>query len=138
MTTPHHAGTVVRMMTGASFRVRVDDKRRPALPKELLDAAGVGAGDDLIARVEAPGRIVLEDAATVLGRLQAAVAAGRAAHRSTGSLAEELLTERAADTSLDPAPPVDGTGSPDSADGAEQVGDGRPGGGGAGAGAPRR
>ncbi len=91
-------------MTGP-YRVRVDHKRRPSLPQQLLDEAGVGAGQDLIARVEGPGRIVLEDAATVLGRLQAAVREGMAAHGVSGSLADELLAERAADTSLEPAPP---------------------------------
>lgn len=104
MTVPHCAGSVVRMTAGTSYRVRVDDKRRPALPKALLDAAGVGVGEDLIASVEGPGRIVLEDAASVLRRLQAAVAAGMAEHGVTASLADELLTERAADTSLEPDP----------------------------------
>lgn len=105
MTAPHRTGTVVRMAVGASYRVRVDDKRRPALPKALLDAAGVGPGEDLIASVEGPGRIVLEDAATVLRRLQAAVAAGMAERGVTASLADELLAERATDTSLEMDPP---------------------------------
>lgn len=68
----------------------------------------MAAGHDLIARVEGPGRIVLEDAATVLARLQAAVAAGKAAAGITHSLAEELLAERAADTSLQGNAPEQG------------------------------
>ena len=85
------------------FRVKVDAKRRPTLPQSLLDAAGVGGGQDLIAHLEAPGRIVLEGPATVLARLQAAVRAGKDERGITTSLADELLAERAGDTSLDPS-----------------------------------
>ena len=92
------------MTVEPTFRVKVDAKRRPTLPQHLLDAAGVGDGQDLIAHLEAPGRIVLEGPATVLARLQAAVRAGKEERGVTASLAEELLAERAVDTSLDPAP----------------------------------
>lgn len=60
----------------------------------------MGPGQDLVARVEGPGRIVLEAAATVLAGLQAAVRSGKETHGSTGSLADELLADRAADVSL--------------------------------------
>lgn len=82
------------------LRLRLDGKRRPTLPQSLLDAAGVGPGQDLVARVEGPGRIVLEGAATVLAGLQAAVRSGKETHGSTGSLADKLLADRAADASL--------------------------------------
>ena len=92
------------MTSPVSFRLRLDGKRRPTLPQSLLDAAGVGPGQDLVAHVEGPGRIVLEAAATVLAGLQAAVRAGKTSHGSTGStgsLAAELLADRLADSSLD-------------------------------------
>ena len=41
----------------------------------------------------------------MLARLQAAVAAGMAERGVTASLADELLDERRADTSLEPDPP---------------------------------
>ena len=67
-------------MTGeVMFRVKVDAKRRPTLPQALLDAAGVGGGQDLVAHLEEPGRIVLEAPAAVLARLQEAVRAGKQA-----------------------------------------------------------
>ena len=91
------------MTAEPTFRVKVDAKRRPTLPQSLLDAAGVGGGQDLIAHLETPGRIVLEGPATVLARLQAAVRAGKDERGVTASLADELLAERAADTSLDPS-----------------------------------
>jgi len=43
---------------------------------------------------------VLEGAATVLAGLQAAVRSGKETHGSTGSLADKLLADRAADASL--------------------------------------
>ncbi len=89
------------MTTEPTFRVKVDAKRRPTLPQSLLDAAGIGGGQDLIAHLEPPGRIVLEGAGTVLARLQDAVRAGKDARGITASLADELLVERAADTSMD-------------------------------------
>jgi bifunctional DNA-binding transcriptional regulator/antitoxin component of YhaV-PrlF toxin-antitoxin module len=97
-----HARCMVGGMTSpVSFRLRLDGKRRPTLPQSLLDAAGVGPGQDLVAHVEGPGRIVLEGAATVLAGLQAAVRAGKTSHGSAGSLAAELLADRLADSSLD-------------------------------------
>lgn len=88
-----------------TFRVKVDVKRRPTLPQSLLDAAGVGGGQDLIAHLDGPGRIVLEGPATVLARLQAAVRAGKDTRGVNAALADELLAERAADASLDEASP---------------------------------
>lgn len=89
------------MADPVSFRLRLDEKRRPTLPQSLLDAAGMEPGQDLVARVEGPGRIVLEGAATVLARLQETVRAGKHARGSSVSLADEFLADRAADRSLD-------------------------------------
>ncbi len=43
---------------------------------------------------------MLEGVATVLAGMQAAVRAGKETHGSTGSLADELLADRATDVSL--------------------------------------
>lgn len=83
-----------------SHRLRLDEKRRPTLPQSLTEAAGVGPGEDLVARVDGPGRIVLEGADTVLTGLQAAVRSGRQTYGSTGSLADGLSADRASDMSL--------------------------------------
>lgn len=100
-TLAHSQCMVGGMTSPVSFRLRLDGKRRPTLPQSLLDAAGVGPGQDLVAHVEGPGRIVLEGAATVLAGLQAAVRAGKTSHGAAGSLAAELLADRLADSSLD-------------------------------------
>lgn len=97
----HHKRKVGTMVTPVSYRLRLDEKRRPTLPQPLLDAAELGADQDLVARVEGPGRIVLEGTAAVLVRLQEAVRSGKAAHGSSGRLADEILADRATDTSLD-------------------------------------
>ncbi|MDP9399305.1 MAG: hypothetical protein M3P96_16450 [Actinomycetota bacterium] len=89
------------MSSSPRFRLRLDEKRRPTLPQQLLDEAGVHPGEDLLARVEGPGRIVLEGPRAVLAGLQAAVRAGREARGSTGSLTEELLSDRSVDPSLE-------------------------------------
>lgn len=86
---------------GASYRVRLDDRRRPTLPPALLEEAGIRAGrHELVAHVEGPGRVVLEDPTALLGALQEAVAAGKRARRVQGTLVEELLADRVHDTSL--------------------------------------
>lgn len=89
------------MESPVSFRLRLDEKRRPTLPQSLLDAASVGPGQDLVARLEGPGRIVLEGTAVVLAGLQAAIRSGRESRGSTRPLADALLADRAADSSLD-------------------------------------
>lgn len=92
----------------ASARLQVDEKRRTTLPGDVLAAAGILAGSTLVARVEEPGRIILESPQLLLAQLQADIAAGRAriaeaagdSGRAYASMADELLAERAADTSL--------------------------------------
>ena len=102
-----HDGCMMGYMTdpvlthGASYRVRLDDRRRPTLPPALLEEAGIRAGrHELVAHVEGPGRVVLEDPTALLGALQEAVAAGKRARRVQGTLVEELLADRVHDTSL--------------------------------------
>jgi bifunctional DNA-binding transcriptional regulator/antitoxin component of YhaV-PrlF toxin-antitoxin module len=86
-----------------SFNVSVDDKRRPTLPAALVREAGVEGVRELVARVDGPGRIVLEDPATLLSAFQAKVARGRAeAEAEAGvSLADQLDADRAADRTFD-------------------------------------
>jgi hypothetical protein len=86
---------------GASYRVRLDSRRRPTLPTALLDEAGIDDdGTELIARVEGPGRIILEDPLSLLREVQATIAAEMAASHDTTDLAMELIAERRLDTSL--------------------------------------
>ena len=92
---------VGRVKERRAFRVTLDGKRRPTLPAALLDDAGVDATRVLIARVDGPGRIVLEDPAVALAAFQAQVAEGKRARGFDGDLADDLLTHRAADHTLD-------------------------------------
>jgi hypothetical protein len=82
-----------------SFRVGLDAKRRPTLPAALLREAHIDPSHDLIARADGEGRIVLEDPVTLLASFQSAVLAGKAERGETGSLADDLLADRAADSS---------------------------------------
>lgn len=52
------------------FPVRLDSRRRPTLPGELLDLLGVGSGDVLIASVSEDRTLVLETPEQVRGRLR--------------------------------------------------------------------
>lgn len=98
-----------------STRLRLDGKRRALLSPALLEAADLAPGADLVARVDGPGRIVLESPDTMLARLQEAARRGKAiqdqARRDAGedalpeSVVDDLLAERARDTSLDDLPP---------------------------------
>ncbi len=84
-----------------SYRVRLDSRRRPTLPVALLEEAEIdGEGTDLIARVEGPGRVVLEDPTALLHDLQERVAQGMARRGDTRDLALELIDERQRDESL--------------------------------------
>ncbi len=84
-----------------SYRVRLDSRRRPTLPAALLDEAGIDdAGAELIARVDGPGRVVLEDPLALLREVQAAIAAEMTLSHDTRDLAMELIAERQHDASL--------------------------------------
>ncbi len=81
----------------SSYRLPLDAKRRPTLPAALLAEAGIDATHELVARADGPGRVVLEDPLSVLAAFQAAVAGGKQLRGFEGSLAEDLLADRAAD-----------------------------------------
>ncbi len=86
-----------------AYQVKVDAKRRPTLPAVLLAEAGINPGHELVARAQGQGRIMLEDPMAVLAAFQDEVLAGKSENGVTGSLADELLVERANDGSLDVA-----------------------------------
>lgn len=83
-----------------SYRLVLDNKRRPTLPAQLLRDAQVPEVKELVAHVEGPGRIVLEDPHAALARLQTAIAEGKRRRNRTDNLEQSLLDDRAADTSL--------------------------------------
>ena len=103
---PTNASTVGAMIEhvpsfATSYRVRLDERRRPTLPPALLEEAGISAGPrELVARVEGPGRVVLEDPAALLATLHQAVASGKRERRVRGSLVDHLLEDRRHDASL--------------------------------------
>jgi bifunctional DNA-binding transcriptional regulator/antitoxin component of YhaV-PrlF toxin-antitoxin module len=105
LTFPPYADTVGDMAESPhpirSFNVSVDDKRRPTLPAALVREAGVEGVRELVARVDGPGRIVLEDPATLLAAFQAKVAQGRAGAGGGVSMADRLAADRAADRTFD-------------------------------------
>ena len=83
-----------------TFRVRLDGKRRPTLPAELLRIAHLESARELVAYADGVGRIVLEDPAAGLASFQALVRSGLADTGFEGDLAEDLLADRASDTTL--------------------------------------
>lgn len=84
-----------------SYPVRLDARRRPTLPSALLEEAGIMAGSqELVARVDGPGRVVLEDPTALLGALQKSVAAHKRERHIRGSLVDRLLDDRRDDKSL--------------------------------------
>ena len=84
-----------------SSLVRLASRRRPTLPSALLEEAGIMAGSqELGARVDGPGRVVLEDPTALLGALQKSVAANKSERRLQGSLVDRLLEDRRDDKSL--------------------------------------
>lgn len=84
-----------------SYPVRLDGRRRPTLPSALLEEAGIKAGSqELVARVDGPGRVVLEDPTALLSTLQKSVAARKHERHIRGSLVDRLLEDRRDDKSL--------------------------------------
>jgi bifunctional DNA-binding transcriptional regulator/antitoxin component of YhaV-PrlF toxin-antitoxin module len=84
-----------------SWPVRLDSRRRPTLPEELLSEARVARGEELVAHVESEGRIVLETRDAIRRRLRQRFAEGRARVGHSGNPVADLLQERSRDTSLD-------------------------------------
>lgn len=86
---------------GTTFCVHLDTKRRPTLPARLLEDAGLAGVSELVARADGRGRIVLEDPAAMLDALQERLAGALSeTGESPESVADSLLADRAADTSL--------------------------------------
>jgi len=56
--------------------VKVDSKRRPAIPADLLNEAGISVGDYLVVAVAGPGSIVLRTRASILSEVRAEIDAG--------------------------------------------------------------
>lgn len=84
-----------------TYPIKLDHRRRPTLPIALLEEAGISAGGyELIARVEGPGRVVLEDPRASLAALQEDLAAKKRSRNITGSLVDRLLEDRQNDMSL--------------------------------------
>lgn len=78
------------------IRVRIGPQGRIVIPAPLREQLGLGAGEELIARVE-DGRLVLERREEVVRRLRASfanVAPGRV-------LSEELIAERREEANLE-------------------------------------
>lgn len=82
------------------FRVSLDSKRRPTLPVALLRQAGLEHSHELVAHVDGPGRLVLEDPDAALVAFQDEIAAARVATGFEDALDQDLLYDRASDGSL--------------------------------------
>ena len=88
--------------SGASFALNLDQRRRPTLPVDLMEEAGIPLSIvGLLAYSDRKGRIVLEDPMAALDALSEQVLQEMAESGFTGSLEDDLYAERAADASLD-------------------------------------
>lgn len=83
------------------YRLRFDAKRRPTLPSALLEEAGIDTSHEVVAHVEGPGRVVLEDPLVMLAAFQAEVVKGLEETGFTGDLSDELIAERATEALSD-------------------------------------
>lgn len=102
---PRQSGRVGDMSDHAGFatgyRLRFDAKRRPTFPPSLLEDAGIDPSHEVVAHVEGPGRVVLEDPLVLLAAFQAEVARELEETGYTGDLADELIADRAAEALSD-------------------------------------
>lgn len=90
-------GVTDRDVFGTGYRLHFDAKRRPTFPPALLEEAGIDPAHEVVAHVEAPGRVVLEDPLVLLARFQSLVAEGIEEAAFEGDLADDLIAERAAE-----------------------------------------
>ncbi len=88
-----HATYLAGMDADLVWTVRMDSRRRPTLPPDLLSAAGISAGDRLTARVDEEGRIILESGAAALRRAKSLMAQGSVPE----SAVDEFLADRRAE-----------------------------------------
>ena len=80
-------------MTVPRWKVRLDERRRPTLPPDLLEAAGIPAGAELTVRIVDDGTIMLSTHDAVRERIRR-----KMAPLKTGrSMVDELLAERRAE-----------------------------------------
>lgn len=85
-----------------SFQLTLDQRRRPTLPSELLEEAGISIHTlGLVAYSDQVGRIILADPMALLNSLGEQVLAGMRERGNSGAFSELLFEERASDTSLD-------------------------------------
>lgn len=85
----------------AGYRLRFDAKRRPTLPSALLEEADIDTSHEVVAHVEGPGRVVLEDPLVLLSAFQAAVLKELEETGYSGDLSDELIAERSAEALTD-------------------------------------
>ncbi|NKQ59030.1 AbrB/MazE/SpoVT family DNA-binding domain-containing protein [Amycolatopsis sp. K13G38] len=69
---------------------------RVTIPAQVRRAAGIAAGASLVCYVER-GRVVLEDRAHLLARIQDEAIAAKQGAGHTGSVVDELIAERRAE-----------------------------------------
>ncbi len=86
------------MAHGDAYRLVVEERGRVVIPAELRRSLGIAAGAELVAHVEPPGRIVLEDRRALVARLR-----GSWGKAPGGSAVEELLAERRAEAAREEA-----------------------------------
>lgn len=78
------------MSAESAWTVRLDSRRRPTLPEEVLRDAGIDAGAELRIHVAEEGCLILETPAHALQR-----ARSRIRRTSAMSVVDEFLAERA-------------------------------------------
>lgn len=96
---------------GVRAQVTASPDGRVTIPAPVRRAAGIEAGQRLVAYVE-DGRVVLEEWGHLLRRVQTRVAAATAGH--PGSAVDELIAERRAEAAREDATPnatVHGSGT---------------------------
>ena len=81
-----------------SYPIRLDARRRPTLPSELIAEAGLDEGEDLIAYSE-QGRIVISTRARLVSSVQEMFRAAR--QEDEPDPVRELLEQRARDASME-------------------------------------
>lgn len=95
--------------SAARIHVTASPDGRVTIPAPVRRAAGIEAGQQLVAYVE-DGRVVLEEWGHLLRRVQQRVATATADH--PGLASDELLADRRAETARENASPnatIDGT-----------------------------
>ena len=86
-------------MTRGPWKVRLDERRRPTLPPDLLEAAGIPPGAELTVRIVDDGCIVLSTRDAVRERIRRRMAP----LKTGGSMVDELLAERRAEAAREDA-----------------------------------